>query len=126
MKSLIMALIIAAVIVAGGLYCTNQVEELMMELTKKSDSIAENINNDGYDSAKDILLEIEKSLETDAAILASYLDHNELDKIEVAVAQLEVYLERQEKTPALAGTNTLKRYFQRIPKDYKIKLENIF
>lgn len=126
MKSLITALIIAGVIVAGGLYCTNQVEELMAELTKKSDSIAENINNDGYDSAKDILLGIEKSLENDAVILASYLDHNELDKIEVAVAQLEVYLERKEKTPALAGVNTLKRYFRRIPKDYRVKLENIF
>lgn len=126
MKSLIMALIIAAVIVTGGIYCTSRVDNLMGELTQKSDSIAENINNGGYERAENILSEIEKSLEGDAAILASYLDHNELDKIEIAIAQLEVYLDRKEKTSALAGTNTLKRHFLRIPKDYQIKLENIF
>jgi len=126
MKSFIMALIIAAVIIMGGIYCTSRVDNLMEELTKKSDSITENINNDGYDKASNTLFQIEERLETDAVILASYLDHNEIDKIEIAISQLEVYLERKEKTSALASLNTLKKHFLRIPKDYKIKLENIF
>lgn len=126
MKSLITAFIIAAVVIGTSLYCSHQIDKLTNELTKKNDILLKNITDENFDEALKLLDDIDKTIENSSVLLASYLDHSELQKIETQLVQLDVYIREQEKITALANVNTLNLLFNHLPEDYHVRLENIF
>lgn len=126
MKSLIIAIIISVIIIGGAIFCSRSVENLIGGLLQINQAMMEDIKKENYESASRRIDEISKTVEDNAVILSSYLDHNEVDKIELQIAQIEAYIDEEEKAMALASGNTLGMLFYRLPRDYRVRLENIF
>lgn len=126
MKSLIVALIIAAMLVGGSIYSTNQLNELSAELEEKSKAMLLHIDKEEYSFAYIQLKSLDELMQNNELILASYLNHDELDKIEAYMAQTEAYLLTGDKGSSLAYANTLDLLFRCLVMDYKVKAENIF
>ena len=57
--------------------------------------------------------------------LAIIMDHTDLDKIEMGIAELKGYIEGEIKTDALAKCNSLDVMIRHMPKNYKLKIENV-
>ena len=126
MRSLIAVLILSAAIIGGGIYCTSQTDKLTYELTRKTEELSKEVENGSFTKASELLDEITDIMESNSLLLASYIDHGELNKIDLYITQLGVYLKQEEKNASLVCGNTLGKLFVSLPEDYKVKLENVF
>lgn len=126
MRSLIAVFVLSAAIVAGGMYCTRQTDKLMSELMQEIGKIEEEVESESFAKASELLDGVKDTIDDNSLLLASYIDHGELNKIELYIAQLEVYLRQEEKNASLVCSNTLNKLFVSLPEDYNVKLENVF
>ena len=125
MKSLIVAVLIATAIIFGGIYSTKKLSDLSETLITMCEEAGEAIENDDFKSAGKMLEEIEKSVEDNYNVFAVSIDHNEIDEIEMNIYQMQVYIDKNQKADALAFGNVLLGLFEHLPKDYRLKIENI-
>lgn len=125
MKSLIIAILIAALIIFGGIYSTQKLSDLSETLMDLCEEAGEAINNDDFKTAGELMEEIEKKVEDNYNIFAVSIDHNEIDEIEMNIYGMQVYIHENHKADALAYGNVLLGLFEHLPKDYKLKIENI-
>ena len=58
-------------------------------------------------------------------MLAATGNHEEIDKIEITIAELKEYILQHSKADALAHTEALNVLFRHLPKNYKLRTENI-
>ena len=79
-----------------------------------------------YESAGD---EIEKLvtefLTKNRTVLAATGNHEDFDKIEMNISEVEGYINGGEQTDAVSHCRVLGFLFEHLPKNYKFKLENI-
>lgn len=125
MKSLIIAILIAATIIFGGIYATNKLSDVSVYLIDICEKTSELIENEDFEKAEELAEEMKKSIEENYNMFAISIDHNEVDKIEMNIDQMQIYIKEQQKADALAFGNVLLGLFEHLPKDYKLKLENI-
>lgn len=125
MKSLIIAVLIAIAIIFGGIYSTRKLTDLSQTLITMCEEAGEAIYNDDFKTAGYVLEEIEKRIEDNYNIFAVSIDHNEIDEIEKNIYQMQVYIDQNQKADALAFGNVLLGLFEHLPKDYRLKIENV-
>lgn len=125
MKSFVTALILALVIVVLGVMHTSKIEKLSDELLKANEKISEAVDSDDFKEADLQIEKIRRIVEENRMMLTLSMDHNEVDKIEMNVAQLEAYVEEEKREDALSFSNVLETLFIRLPKNYRLKIENV-
>ena len=83
MKSLITAIILAAVIIFGGVYATNKLNDVSDYLIDICENTRNEIEDDDFEEAKELADKMKKCLEDNYNMFATSIDHNEVDKISV-------------------------------------------
>ncbi len=125
MKSLLIAVSIAVVIIFSGIYSTKKLEDMSIYLMDMCNRINEEIEAENFKKAEEYVNEIEAFVEENYTMFASTIDHNEVDKIDMNIDQMKVYIKENQKADALAFGNVLIGLFEHLPKDHKLKIENI-
>lgn len=125
MKSLIIAIIIATLIIFGGVYATEKLSDVSEYLIDLCEQTTKKIEEDDFEMAKSLADEMKKCVDDNYNMFATSIDHNEIDKIEMNINQMQVYIDKHQKADALAFANVLTGLFEHLPKDYKLKIENI-
>lgn len=125
MKSLIVAISIAVTIIFVGIYSTEKLNDISVYLTDVCEEASSFVEKGDYKRAGELAKEMEKCVEDNYNMLAASIDHNEVDKIEMNIKQMKTYIEERQKADALAFGNVLLGLFEHLPKDYKLKIENI-
>lgn len=125
MKSFIAAIVIALVIVAGSSLYTRQLDGISENMTEYNNEIMNLIHNDDFEGAVGQVYELTRYLDEKKISLSMIMDHSTLDKIESNLSELTGYVEGNNKTDALAKARVLDVLFTYLPKNYKVKLENI-
>ena len=114
MKGVIASAVIAVVIVAGSVAYTNHIDRVMAFLY------------DGdYESAGDEIEKLVQYLDENRTVLAATGNHEDFDKIEMNISEVEGYINGGEQTDAVSHCRVLGFLFEHLPKNYKFKLENI-
>lgn len=126
MKSVITAIIITAVIIGGGFYSSYRIDRLTEELTAENGAMLDAIKKEDYSMAYDRLKAVDDKLEDNRILLGSLFDHAVLEKIEMYVTQIKIYIGEEEKISSLCVGNTLDKLFRDMPNDYRLRPENIF
>ena len=125
MKSLIAAFLIAAAMIGGGVVYTQKLDEISKEALSYSQLIAQSLQQDDFSAAMTGVEALEQYVEEKKILMSMILDHTTLDKIESNLAELSGFVEGRMKTDAQAKGNVLEILFKHLPKNYKIRLENI-
>lgn len=125
MKSFLITLVLAAVMVMSGIFCSSYIDRVAGELSERNQTIAELIRHADYSAATEQAEMLSEEIEKKKIILAITLDHTELDKIETNLAELLSYSRDQQGYDAAAKCKTLSFLFQHLPKNYQLKWENI-
>ena len=107
------------------MYATNKLNDVSDYLIDVCEDTRNKIEEDDFEGAKELADKMKKCLEDNYNMFATSIDHNEVDKIEMNINQMQVYIEKKQKADALAFANVLVGLFEHLPKDYKLKLENI-
>ncbi len=125
MKSVLIAVLIALVIIFSGIYSTEKLEDMSVYLIDKCNQANEEIKAENFENAEKYVSEIESFVEENYTMFASTIDHNEVDKIDMNIDQMKIYIKEHQKADALAYGNVLIGLIEHLPKDHKLKIENI-
>lgn len=125
MKSMIAVLVMTAVLAAGGIWYMNKLNDVAEDLSGINDEVREEIENRRYKSASQKIDELYGYLDDEERYFEAFSDHEELDKIRMTLSELEEYTDAGAGTEALAKTNVLEFLFEHLPKNYRLRLENI-
>lgn len=125
MKSVIVALLILAVIIGGSIIFTNELDDVSQNLATKNDKLYDLICKEDFEQASDLLSELDDDISKKKLLLASVIDHTEIDKMVLNIAQAKAYVGERKKEDSLSFVNALSSMFSHIPKNYHVKIENI-
>lgn len=125
MKSVVVALLILAVIIGGSIIFTNELDDVSQNLATKNDKLYDLICKEDFEQASDLLSELDDDISKKKLLLASVIDHTEIDKMVLNIAQAKAYVGERKKEDSLSFVNALSSMFSHIPKNYHVKIENI-
>ena len=125
MKSLIVAVIIASAIIFTGIYSTKKLEDMSSYLIEMCEKTNKEIENDNFEKAEEYIDKIDRFVEENYTMFASTIDHNEIDKIDMNIDQMKAYITHRQKADSLSFGNALLGLIKHLPKDHRLKIENI-
>ena len=125
MKSFVISVIIAAVMVAGSLFYTSSLERVSGELNDINTRVSKLLDEDDFLGADSEIEHMKSYLDSRRAVLDATGNHEEIDKIEMNISELSEYTKGEKKTDALSRCRVLSFLFEHLPLNYKLKFENI-
>ena len=125
MKSVVISVIIAAIVVAGSLVYTRSLEKVSSELMTMNEKVSKYLEQEDYSSAESEIEHLKSYLNSREAVLDAIGNHEEIDKIEMNLYELEEYTKGEKQTDALSRCHVLDFLFEHLPLNYKLKPENI-
>lgn len=125
MKSFVVALCIGIFMVLGCVFYMVKVEDISQNLIQLNNEIISNVEKEDYKEAEKSLKEASDYLEDKLIMLAATGNHTELDQIEIYMSQISEYIAEEHKGDALAHCKSLMIMFKHLPKNYRLKAENI-
>ncbi len=125
MRSLIIALTIIVISVGGSLIYTNHLENTANEMMLKNNRITLNILNEKYNDAQVEIKSLKNFVKEKRAVLDAVGNHKELDDIEGYLAELLAFTHEGDKNQALSKCYKLEFLIESLPRNFKLKLENI-
>ena len=125
MKSFITSLIIAAFIVAGSIAYGMHIDNVSSELVSINERLTDAIEAEDFEGAREIVGEVPSYFGKKRVMLGATDNHEVLDKIEINIQELSSYVEGYQKTDAISRCRVLGYLYEHLPKNYKLKFENI-
>ena len=89
MKGVIASAVIAAVIVAGSVAYTNHIDKVSRELGEINDRVMVFLYDGDYESAGDEIEKLVQYLDENRTVLAATGNHEDFDKIEMNISEVE-------------------------------------
>ena len=89
MKGVIASAVIAAVIVAGSVAYTNHIDKVSRELGEINDRVMAFLYDGDYESAGDEIENLVQYLDENRTVLAATGNHEDFDKIEMNISEVE-------------------------------------
>lgn len=125
MKSVVISIIIAAIVVEGSLIYTRCLEKTSAELMTINEQVSKYLDGDDFSGAESEIEHLKAYLNSRRAVLDAIGNHEDMDKIEMSLYELEEYAKGEKKTDALSRCHVLDFLFEHLPLNYKLKPENI-
>lgn len=125
MRSTICAVIILVFIVAGGILSTKALENFSSELYTLTNNVYTFSLMGDYEEAEKNLDKVDSLIEEKKVLIGSMIDHVEFEKIELNFQKLRVYVKERIPMQIKTYCRILDYQIELLPKDYKLKAENI-
>ena len=122
MKIFFVATILGALLVCGGIFFDKCIEDFSEEMLDMCQRVEAEI---GSEEAMQMEKELQGYLEERHLLLASIINHDHIDEIEVCITELTGYLAKRDWKEARVKCEKLKLLLERLPKEYGVSLENI-
>ena len=126
MKSVIVSLIISATMITSISFSINYLNKATQKLERLNDEIEQNITDGNWDKAYKTTIEFTEKWKDYSKQIKLFLNHQEIDNIEIELRKLPQYIKEKTKDESLASTYVLKFLLDHIAELEKIKLQNIF
>ena len=126
-KETIICVIVVLLIIIINTLETNYTKSAFIELVEKLDEIRSTLVSEN--SEKNINQDVDNLIEDwkdKNEIISYYIEHNELEKLEMYLWELNSYVETGEKNMAIQVLDTCKYMTSHIEEKYKFSLKNIF
>ena len=125
MKGVWISLCIVAIMVGGSVLYTKHIDKVSYELGEMNDRVMESLEDKEYDEAANEARKLAEYLAQKRTVLDATGNHEELNKIEMSVSEMTGYIEGEQCIDAISKCMVLDFMFSHLPRNYKLKLENI-
>ena len=125
-KEIIIALIIIALIVFLNIITSNYTNKVMEEMTSSLNEIRTQLVAKNNDNLRNNVDEIITKWSKEKDVLAFYIEHTELEKVELYIHEMNSNVETEEYNIAIQALDSCKFIISHIKDKYKVALKNIF
>lgn len=125
MKTFITAMIIAAGLIGGGIWFNYSIDNVAKELMTECDDITELVESGDFGAATKEISEMIDYVDKKKIVLASIINHENIDDIELCVSELLGYTQSGVIAEARVRCRKLNHLLEHLPANYKVKAENI-
>lgn len=125
MKSFVVSLVLAALIITGGIWSNIYMDNISGGMYKHTEKIEKYLEKEDFPSALEVEYGLYKQLENKKKLLATTIDHTTIDSLERNLFELISYTKSEQSYDALAKCEVLKIMIKQLPRNYSIKLENV-
>lgn len=125
MKSFITAMAIAVIIVGGGIVYNICIDRISEDFRERCEKITEEIQNGNYREAVRDAGDLSEYMDKKKTLLASIINHENIDDIEMCITELKEYAQNAEAAEAMVRCRKLEHLFEHLPANYSIKPQNI-
>jgi hypothetical protein len=108
------------------IFSINYLNSVSLKLQKLNDDMEQYITEDNWDKAYKSSMTFVKEWENHSKIIKAFINHQELDNVELELWKLPQYVKEETKDEALASVHVLKFLLSHISNLEKINLQNIF
>ena len=126
MRNAVLSFIIFVIMIIIMSFSISYLNKVSVNLEKLNDNIEEYINDDKWDKAYETSLEFRKRWESYSKNIKLFVNHEEIDNIEIELSKLPQYAKEKNKDESLASTQVLKFLIDHISSLEKINIQNIF
>lgn len=126
MRVIAFIIICLALIIGVGIYTTTSINSSVEELSYYIDRLEKNIAQENWEESSKDIGKLSKVWSKTKQNWLLFLDHQEIDNIDLTYTRLNKYVETEELPSALAEVAALKLLVQHIPNISALSLRNIF
>ena len=124
-KEMIICVIIIISIISLDVFTQKLTERTVYEVTLMFDSLKENIYGDDMKKMQQNIKELEEKWENMSKMLAYYIEHDELEKVDTAIVTMKSYWQSKDYPSAIASLEEGKFVLEHIQEKNAFNLKNI-
>ncbi len=125
MKTFVIALLVLAILLTGIFIYSGYIEKIDHNLTKIINNIEEYISDENWDMSEKELKKLIDTWKKDEKMLAMFNDHEDLDKIRLAIGELSESIHHKDDEHSHKAIEDIKVLLERLVKNESFDLENI-
>lgn len=125
-KELIISIIIIAIIIFLNVFTQGYTKKVTWEITQDIDEIKTHISKSEYEKSDVAIKTIDEKWKKEHDRLAYYIEHNELEKVDLAIVEMKSFFDSHNYSLAIAEIEEAKFILQHIEDKNSFNLQNIF
>ncbi len=125
-KEIVICVIIVVSIFSVDMYTQNYTTDTTNQITKIFSKLKEEIINEDKVKIKNIIKELDEIWNEKHHKLAYYIEHDELEKVDVSIINMKSFVETEDFASAIAEVDEGKFILEHIKDKYEFTLENVF
>jgi hypothetical protein len=126
MRNVIISIIAFFVMITLMIFSINYLNKISLNLQKLNDTLEQYIADDKWDEAYKLSIDLTHKWEVHSKIIKVFVNHQEIDNVEMELWKLPQYVKQETKDEALASVHTLKFLIRHISNLEKVNLQNTF
>lgn len=107
-------------------FSINYLNKISTNLQKLNDQLEENITHDKWDESYKLSMDFTEKWEKYSKIIKVFVNHQEIDNVEMELWKLPQYVKEKSKDEALASVHVLKFLLSHIYNLEKVNVQNVF
>ncbi|CRZ33939.1 DUF4363 family protein [Herbinix hemicellulosilytica] len=125
MKNIVISLLIFAIMVINIAFSLKYLNKVSDDLRRLNDEIEQYITDNDWDKAYKSSIDFKEKWKNYSEKLKLFVDHQEMDNIEIELWKLPQYIKEENKEEALASVHALKFLIDHISELEKVTIQNI-
>lgn len=125
-KKIYISFIVFIALIFAAFFSIKYLKFVCDKLTKLDSTVEEYVNNDNWQEANKASIECLESWKNYSDKISVFVNHAEIDNINMELYKLTQYVKTEDKEESLASINALKFLLEHIVNLEKINLQNIF
>jgi len=126
MRNLILSIVLIIIYIIGSFYLYTMIEETSKDLSNDLDLIQILIKEERWNEAEELYNKFKQEWNSISTLWMTFIGHEEIDNIEEAIKESDIYFFVREQAPALENLSKLNYYLKHIYLKEKIRWYNIF
>lgn len=126
MKNFVILTIAIIVLLIAGIWQIKYIEETSIFAISDVEYAMNLVQNNNFDGANTHIKELEKTWGNMKTMWTMFINHTEIDNIEIALLNFKMYVELNNKEESLVYSEQLKHNLYHISERQKIRIENVF
>ena len=126
MRAIIIIVVVLVIIFTGSIASANFLQSSSGSMNQELKIVYEKVKSKEWDKAHQQLQLVDEKWGKIKDSWAVFLDHQEIDNIELSLSKMREYVKNGDKIQSLAEISLLKLLFEHIPEKEKFSFKNIF
>ena len=125
-KEIVITIIVLVLIVVGNIVTQNNTNKSVEEMSYELENLKQEIENKNWDESNKKMEEIEKTWKEKNEVMAYYIEHNELEKVQTEIAKTKADVESKEASMAIESIGSCNFVLEHIKDKNALKIVNVF